>query len=176
MQKITLRRATVEDVDTYLSIEKSVGAGHAKTYSGITNEKEAREEIEKNVVYLIKRDDQTVGSVQYQLEGKDCAHITGLVVNPRFQEQGIGREALTLVLDEFKDVERVDLVTHPHNTPAIMLYLSFGFIIESWKENYFGDGEPRIVLSRHKSTHTAAAKLSRLTNRGSRRGVVVEVT
>ena len=57
MQNITLQRATVEDIDTYLALEKSVGAGHSKTYSGITNEKEAREEIEKNVVYLIKNDD-----------------------------------------------------------------------------------------------------------------------
>lgn len=148
MHKITLQRATTEDIDAYLLIERSVGAGHAKTYSGITNEKEAREEIEKNVVYLIKKDDRVVGTIQYQFEGKDLAHITGLVVDSRFQEQGIGREVLARVLDELKDVRRIDLVTHPHNTPAIRLYLSFGFIIESWKDNYFNDGEPRIVLMR----------------------------
>ena len=150
MQKISLQRATTEDIDTYLLIERSVGAGHSKTYSGVTNEKEARDEIEKNTVYLIKKDDLVVGSIQYQLEGRDRAHITGLVVDPRFQEQGIGREALTQIFDELKDARRIDLVTHPHNTPAIMLYLSFGFVIESWKDDYFGDGEPRIVLSRIK--------------------------
>src|SRR3989344_8045074 len=150
MKKITLQRATTDDIDIYLAIEKSVGAGRVKTYSGVTNEKEARDEIEENVVYLIKKDDQIVGSIQYQLEGMDRAHITGLVVDPRFQEQGIGREALTQIFDELKDARRIDLVTHPHNTPAIMLYLSFGFVIESWKDDYFGDGEPRIVLSRIK--------------------------
>lgn len=148
MQKITLQRATGGDVDAYLAVEKSVMG--PKTYSGVTTKEEAREEIEKNVVYLIKKDDQAVGTIQYQLEGKDCAHITGLVVDPRFQKQGIGREALTRVLDELKDIKRIDLVTHPQNTHAIMLYLSFGFVIESWKDNYFGDGEPRIVLSRTK--------------------------
>lgn len=148
MQEIILQRARVGDVDAYLSIEKSVGAGQAKTYSGVTTKREAEEELAKNIVYLIKKEEDVVGTIQYQLEGKDCAHITGFVVDPRFQEQGIGREALARVLEELKEIKRIDLVTHPHNTPAIMLYLSFGFIIESWKDNYFGDGEPRIVLSR----------------------------
>jgi hypothetical protein len=29
---------------------------------------------------------------------------------------------------------------------AECLYLSMGFIIESWLDNYFGDGEPRLML------------------------------
>ena len=148
--QISLQRAITDDIDAYLAIEKSVGTGHAKTYSGITSEQEARDEIEKSIVYLVKKDDLVVGSIQYKLEGKDRAHITGLVVDPRFQEQGIGREALARILDELKDTKRIDLVTHPYSTPAIILYLSSGFIIESWKDNYFGDGEPRIFLSRIK--------------------------
>ena len=46
------------------------------------------------------------------------------------------------------NVKRIDLVTHPHNSKIIGLYLSYGFIIEAWKDNHFGDGEPRIVLAR----------------------------
>ncbi len=33
----------------------------------------------------------------------------------------------------------MDIVTHPKNTPALKLYLKYGFKIESWKDNYYGD-------------------------------------
>ena len=55
---------------------------------------------------------------------------------------------MTFVLEEFRDVKRIDLVTHPDNIKAIALYQSLGFAIESRKENYYGDGEPRIVMAR----------------------------
>jgi len=76
--------------------------------------------------------------------------LSGLMVKPEFQGKGIGREAMRQVLEEVSDVERIWLATHPSNTPAIKLYLSFGFIIEEKIENYFGDGEPRIIMSRKK--------------------------
>jgi len=42
--------------------------------------------------------------------------------------------------------KRIELVTHPDN-PALKLYESLGFTVESRKENYWGDGEPRLVLA-----------------------------
>ena len=54
-------------------------------------------------------------------------YIGGLVVSPRFQGQGIAREAMIIVLEKFKDVKRIDLVTHPDNIGAVNLYQSLGF-------------------------------------------------
>ena len=65
-----------------------------------------------------------------------------------FKAKGLRVEAMTLALEKFKDVKRIDLVTHPDNIRAINLYQSLGFITESRKENYYGDGEPRIVMAR----------------------------
>ena len=73
------------------------------------------------------------------------------MVIPEFQGQGVAREVLTRLLKELKDVKRVDLVTHPDNQKALQLYQSLGFIVESRKENYFGDGEPRLILANKKS-------------------------
>ena len=146
MPTITLHRATPDDLDTFIELEKSVA--HLKVYSSITDRSEAREEIQNNTVYLIKRENTVVGSIEYQMKDTHHAYLSGFVVNPRYQGQGIGREALMQILEDLKEIKRVDLVTHPHNTPAIMLYLSLGFIIEGWKDNYFGDGEPRVILSR----------------------------
>ncbi|PIR87272.1 MAG: hypothetical protein COU11_01230 [Candidatus Harrisonbacteria bacterium CG10_big_fil_rev_8_21_14_0_10_49_15] len=146
MVSISFKRATLSDIDEYLDIEKSVA--DLKTYSPITTEEEAENEIKTNVVYFIKNEDLIIGSIAYELKSSEHAYFSGLVVRPEFQGQGIAKQAMKdLLAGELKDMKKIDLVTHPHNTPAVMLYLSLGFIIEGWKDNYFGDGEPRIVLA-----------------------------
>jgi len=145
---ITLQKATIEDLGTLLRIEKSVS--NLKTYSAMVTEEEWKEELSKSVVYLIKKDDVAIGNISYEIKGDSHAYLSGFAIIPEFQGQGIGNEVLTKILEELKNMRRIDLAVHPHNIHAIMLYLSFGFIIESWKENYFGDGEPRIVLAKIK--------------------------
>lgn len=141
---INLRKATTEDLQTLISIEKSIS--NLKTYSAATTEEEWKEELSKSVVYIIEKDGAAIGDISYERKTKDHVYLSGFAIIPDFQGQGIGREVINMVLEELKDVQRIDLATHPQNTPAIMLYLSLGFCIESWKDNYFGDGEPRIIL------------------------------
>lgn len=113
----------------------------------MTNEKEWVDEINKNTVYIIKKGGVAVGNISYEKKGRNHVYLSSCVIDLRFQNRGIGSEALTFVLKKLKKIKRIDLVTHPRNTAAIILYLSFGFIIESWKDNYYGDGEPRLVLA-----------------------------
>ncbi|MBI2003427.1 MAG: GNAT family N-acetyltransferase [Parcubacteria group bacterium] len=141
---IEFKRATTEDIPTLIFIEKSVAG--TKIYSPMLDEKEWAEEIEKSVVYLVLKDNIVVGNVSYEIKDSDYVYISGFAIDSRFQKQGIGREVLTRLLEEFKDKKRIDLVTHPDNEAALKLYKSFGFVVESRKENYFGDGEPRLVL------------------------------
>lgn len=44
------------------------------------------------------------------------------------------------------NVSKVWLVTHPDNAAAIGLYESLGFKITERKENYFGNGTPRVIM------------------------------
>ncbi|MDP2651675.1 MAG: GNAT family N-acetyltransferase [bacterium] len=142
---IILKRATAKDVHAFLDIEQSIH--EIRTYSAMTDPKEVLEEIEKGVVYLILEDEQIVGSVVYLMKTPEHAHIDGLIVRPEFQNRGIGTAAMVKVLEELKNVKLVDLVTHPDNERAIKLYESLGFTIGERIENYFGDGEPRIVMT-----------------------------
>jgi ribosomal protein S18 acetylase RimI-like enzyme len=73
-------------------------------------------------------------------------NINGLVISPKFQGRGFARQAIQLILKKVKKYPRIELMVHPHNVPALSLYLSLGFMIESWHNNHFGDGEPRLVL------------------------------
>ncbi len=143
-QTILLEKVTVKDIDQYLAIEKSVIG--PKTYSGIKDENEAKEEFRNNQIYFIKKDGKIVGTIQYEMKSHDHAYLSGLVIDPHFQGQGIGCEASKLILNKLKNMKRINVVTHPDNAAALKLYQSLGFIIESRKENYYGDGEPRLVL------------------------------
>lgn len=146
-EKITLQKATYKDIDIFISLERN--AAHPKMYRGIADSKTMLDKLKNNIVYLIKKDEIIVGIIRYRIVNKNHIHISGVVVHSDFQGQGIARSALAILLEDLKSFKRTDLVTHPQNSKAIRLYLSFGFIIESWKDNFYGDGEPRITLVLH---------------------------
>lgn len=141
---ITLKQATTKDIPTLIEIEDSVSG--SKLYSPMLTEKDWLEALSHNSTYFIDRDGKIVGEVSYEMKAIGHAYIDGLVTIPKFQSQGIAREAMKLVLDKLQDVLLIDLVTHPENEKAIKLYESLGFKIESRLENYFGDGEPRVRM------------------------------
>ena len=145
MNNITLKLATEKDIPIYIEIEKSLS--NLKTYSNMTDSEETKEEFKNNTVYMIENNNKAVGSIQYKIINSDHIHISGLVVSPKYQHQGIGKLALKQILEKFKDIKKIDLVTHPEN-PVLNLYKSFGFVVRKRIENYFGDGEPRVELEK----------------------------
>ncbi len=144
MENITLQKATIADIEDYIAIEKKVTS---RTYASITEEEEVKKEFENGFVYMIKKDDKSVGIISYEIKDDESAYISGLSIDPDFQGQGIGRIALVKILNEINNVLKVWLITHPDNFRAIKLYESLNFKITGRKENYFGDGEPRIILT-----------------------------
>lgn len=146
--EINLKKATRKDLEDLLFLERT--ADGVKTYSAMTEAKEFLDEIENNEVFIIEKAGQVVGSIMYEIKSPEHIYLSGLVINPQFQGQGFARQAMEIILAKFRDRNRIDLVTHPENIKAINLYKSLGFAIESQKENYFGDGEPRVVMSKIK--------------------------
>jgi ribosomal protein S18 acetylase RimI-like enzyme len=112
----------------------------------MTEEEDWKEELKNGTVYLIKSGDKVVGNLSYEQKSPEHLYISGLVVSPGFQGRGIARDVLTRFLNEHSKAKRIDLVTHPDN-PALQLYQSLGFQVESRNEDYWGDGEPRLVLA-----------------------------
>ncbi len=141
---VTLRSATATDVSRYVEIEQRVGS---RTYATITDPEEALGEINKGSMYMIEVDGAVVGRVAYERKDDGSVYLSDLVIEPAYQNRGLGRVALAKVLEEVGDAKKVWLVTHPDNANAIHLYESFGFAQTGRKEDYFGDGEPRIILT-----------------------------
>ncbi|MBI4021113.1 MAG: GNAT family N-acetyltransferase [Candidatus Aenigmarchaeota archaeon] len=141
---LTFRKATMKDWRTVSVLEES--ASGSNTYVPITAEAEVKGYVRKSRIFLILDGRKPVGTVSYEVKAPGHAHIDGLTVAPGHQRQGIASKAMAFLMKELEPFPRVDLVVHPHNTVAVRLYLKYGFHIEGWKENHFGDGEPRIVL------------------------------
>lgn len=142
--KITFQRVTKKDVDKYLEIESKVM--NSKTYSGISDKKEALNEFRNNVIYFIKSGNKVIGTTEYELKNKNKAYLSGTAIDPDYQNNGIGRLAMEFRLKKLKKMKTIEVVTHPENNRMLTLLLKSGFKIKSWKDNYFGDGEPRLFL------------------------------
>lgn len=142
---IDLQIASTVDIPKIIQIEKSVSGD--KTYSAMLTEEEWFEAFKKVKIFLVKNGDEIIGEISYEIKSPDNVYIDGLVIKPEFQGKGFSRKVMDKIMNELKDFKRIDLVTHPENIRAIQLYKSFGFKIEGQIENYFGDGEPRIIMS-----------------------------
>mgnify|MGYP001588459236 CR=1 FL=1 len=140
----SLAKTTKEDLEVFIELEKSVAG--SKVYSPMLDREEALREIEGNDVRFIKIGEEIAGSVMLESKNPNHTYISGLVVPPRFQGMGVGKKVMEIVLKELAGKERVDLVVHPENEKAVSLYKSLGFYIESRQENYYGDGEPRLIM------------------------------
>lgn len=142
-----LQRATPSDIQTLFDIEKTTQG--LKTYSRYLTEDEVRDYINNEIVFIIKKDNEIVGHISYEIKGEKYFHLSGLVIKPEFQRQGLAKEAISKLLEIIGDYKTIDLTVHPEN-PATNLYKSFGFTIKERIENYFGDGEPRLRMALEK--------------------------
>lgn len=142
---VSLKRASEADIDVLIEIENSVIPTPA--YSPMTSEKAWKRELSENDVFLILAQNVAVGSIAYALKTHESLHINGIIVRPEYQGKGIATKVIQDVLVNYPEATHVDLVTHPDNQ-ALKLYENLGFKVTERIEDYFGDGEPRLVLVR----------------------------
>ncbi|MCU0680442.1 MAG: GNAT family N-acetyltransferase [Planctomycetes bacterium] len=143
MNKILLTRATIKDQKEIAKMEK---LANSKTYAARTSVEEIEDFIKNNFVFIVKNGNEVIGLAAYEELKRNTVHINGLIITKKFRGQGFARQTMNLLLKKMLKYSRIELVVHPHNNKAVCLYLSLGFFIESWRDNYFGDGEPRLML------------------------------
>ena len=154
---LSMERASEADIQALIEIEKSIP--ETNTYSHMFTEEEWKEELASNTIEILKLGDVVVGSLTYEEKSPEHIYISGIVVRPEYQGKGIATNAIKSVLEKYPDAERIDLVTHPDN-PALRIYESLGFKVEERKEDYFGDGEPRLVLARTNTPGSVSNEVS----------------
>jgi ribosomal protein S18 acetylase RimI-like enzyme len=141
---LTFISATLADIPALIAMERE--QGDYKTYSPILEEEEWVEEMRTCTVFLLLLGKAAVGSVAFEQKAIDHLYLSGLLVRPAYRGRGFGRRALEYMFATHPAVRRYDLHTHPDN-PALKLYESVGFRVEERLENFYGDGEPRVIMA-----------------------------
>lgn len=146
--EITYRRAQQEDWPVIQSLFLEAIASANGTYRADTEREDVVNFIATVYAFLIMNGDAPVGMISYSEKSPGHFYVEELVVGAEHKGQGYGHGAMAWLLNELNHAQKVELVTHPHNSTAIRLYLKHGFHIQEWKDDFYGDGTPRIVMSR----------------------------
>lgn len=88
-----------------------------------------------------------VGFKHTPLEGR----IFWLAVSPMYQNHGLGRRLMTMLLKRFKRLGAITatLEVRTSNRAAQALYISMGFELVGIVPGYYEDGEAAMIMRRH---------------------------
>jgi len=102
-------------------------------------------------VYVLKKDLEIIGSIQYLLDwdSPQKAYMVGVSISKEFQGLGLGTELLQGTLQTlFKEnIKEVELTVDPDNGGAVKIYeRKLGFKVTDSRKNEYGEGEDRLVM------------------------------
>jgi RimJ/RimL family protein N-acetyltransferase len=143
---LTFVRATLADAERLAMHERRIA--EPRLYGPPLDRDACAREIADNLLYFVELDGALAATAAWRRRDDGGACISNVAVDPDFRRRGIARAAMLFLLEKAKACTRIDLVTHPDNTAAVGLYRSLGFAVERREEDYFGDGEPRVVMLR----------------------------
>lgn len=144
MNNIVYKKATAADWQVIATIEKTA---ESKLFFPLEDKDEIFEYIIGSTVYILMDNKTPVGTASYKIEKDGTIHLDGLVIIPSYQRKGLARMVMEKIMSEMGN-KKYSLTVHPSNNAAIKLYLDLGFIITARKDNYLGDGQPRLVMER----------------------------
>lgn len=97
---------------------------------------------------IAKEEDQIAGYVLMATSDEQNIHwILSLAVDSQHRGKGIARLLVEEALTKASAGSVVKLTVDPNNVPACKLYTSLGFKVLEKEEDYFGDGEARLVMA-----------------------------
>lgn len=144
MRKIEFKQATLKDWGV---VEELESGAKSPFFCPCDGEAGYKKYIKESRVYFIVSGKKMIGTVSYKIEKDKTVLINGLTILPGYRGKGIA----TVVMEKLlKDLGKRDfsLLVHPENIPALLIYLRLGFAISEWKDNYFGNGQPRLYLKK----------------------------
>ena len=144
------KRADKIDVDRIVAFEAKVM--NKKLYGKPLDRDAARSEINSNEYHLHLRDGRLIATGAFRRREDASAYLSNIAVHPEMRRQGLARAMLMHLLTFCHDAPSIDLAVHPDNQPALALYASVGFTPTRCQEDFFRDGEPRLIMVRPRAT------------------------
>ena len=127
-----IRRATVENAEAILSLQRLAFQSQARLYDDhslppLTQTlEELRDDFGDHTFLIAEVDGRIVGSVRGAVRDGTC-HVGRLVVHPDLQNQGIGTRLMKAVEKEFSAAERFALFTGHRSEKSLYLYQKLGY-------------------------------------------------
>lgn len=146
MKNIKFKKAAINDWKLVEKLEKGAESPYFCLCDG---EEGYKKYIKESKVFFIINNKKTAGTISYKINKNKSILINGLTILPEYRGKGIATNAMKKLLAKLGD-KNLSLVVHPENTPALLIYLRLGFTITGWKDNFFGNGQPRLFLKKIK--------------------------
>lgn len=102
-------------------------------------------------VYIIRKNQEVVGLIQYMLDW-NCpqkAYMVGVSIDKNTRGQGIGTELLkeSFMRLQQENINEIELTVDPQNISAVAVYeKKLGFVTTELRDNEYGEGESRLVM------------------------------
>ncbi len=132
-ETLTVRKATVEDAETLLTIQRSAYQVEAELYQDWTiaplteTLEELQHDIETITVLVGETGGRIVGSVRGALDFQKVCHIGRLVVDPQYQGHGYGQQLLLAIESEFPQAKAFTLFTGHQSVRNLHVYQKLGY-------------------------------------------------
>ena len=148
---IQLTKAQEKDLDTVAELAKVIWNDHYVPFIGqeqvdymlakIYNHQSLIEQLQekKNVFYLIKNDNVTIGFLSVSSENKVDYFLHKFYIDQKKSNAGIGTKILDLLIQE-TNPKSLTLTVNRQNFKSINFYFKNGFKIERVEDFDIGDG------------------------------------
>lgn len=127
-----VERATVDDAEEILSLQKLAYQSEAEIYDDFTippltqTLEEIKRDFESQIFLKAVTDGRIMGSVRGFVREGTC-YIGRLIVHPDFQNQGIGTQLMGRIEEVFKEAQRFEIFTGHKSERNLYLYEKRGY-------------------------------------------------
>jgi ribosomal protein S18 acetylase RimI-like enzyme len=141
---LMLKRAVAADVDLVVGFESQVM--NEKLYGKPLDRAAATSEIGINHYYLHLANGRVIatGALRWREDGS--TYLSNIAVHPEERRKGFANAMMRHLLSMCDRAPSIDLAVHPDNQAARALYVSLSFTLTHIHGNFFGDGEPRMIM------------------------------
>jgi ribosomal protein S18 acetylase RimI-like enzyme len=133
MTSVEITKASFEDLKTILVLQKQAFLSEADIYNDfdispplLQTLEELTKEFSESIILKAVLGDFIVGSVRgFQVD--ETVFIKRLIVNPNYQNQGIGTKLMKSIEDSFQNNKRYELFTGHKSKRNLHLYQKIGY-------------------------------------------------
>ena len=128
-----IKKAEFSDLEEILLLQKLAYKSEAELYDDfhipplVQTPKEVEEEFENHVFLKVVENEKIIGSVRAVLIDPKTCYIGKLIVQPEFQNQGIGTRLMREIERIFNDCEKFELITGHKSEKNLKLYQKLGY-------------------------------------------------